>query len=463
MPVGYESHDRAARIADVDDETGPEDGAVDATADAVASVGGEGRVLESGIGTDRLMLPPAADGVEGPLIPGRGAAADFGAVGAGRMLYIDNIRAVLISLVVVGHLAITYSGESGIGDWYFRQSGHVSDATAILMTMLLGIGTAFAMGLFFLIAGYFTPRPYDRKGTGRFLADRLVRLGIPLAFYALIINPLVTYWASVAGGYAGSFWRFVTTRTQDLTEASVGPLWFVEGLLIFSVIYALGRLASDRAGGSNRVKGATRTPGNLAISLFVLAVGLVTFVVRVWAEVGWQWEPPHLELAHFPQYAAMFAAGIVAYRCDWFVTLTDRQARPWGWVALACVLLLPVLAVAAGALEDNVDPALAGGFTWLSLAYSLWEASMCVSMSITALTLFRRRSNKRGRLAQTMGADAYAVYVLHPLIIVPLAILLGGVTWPLELMFLLAAPLGVALCFLIGHAVRRLPLVRQVL
>ena len=159
----------------------------------------------------------------------------------------------------------------------------------------------------------------------------------------------------------------------------------------------------------------------------------------------------------------MFAAGIVAYRRNWFVTVTDRQARPWGWVALAGVLLLPVLAVAAGALEDNVDPALAGGFTWLSLAYSVWEASMCVSVSITALTLFRRRSNKQGRLARTMGADAYAVYVLHPLIIVPLAILLSDLTWPLELMFLLAAPLGVALCFLIGHAVRRLPLVRQVL
>jgi hypothetical protein len=49
------------------------------------------------------------------------------------------------------------------------------------------------------------------------------------------------------------------------------------------------------------------------------------------------------------------------------------------------------------------------------------------------------------------------------LIIVPLAIFLSDLTWPLELMFLLAAPLGLALCFAVGHGIRRLPLVRRVL
>jgi glucan biosynthesis protein C len=319
------------------------------------------------------------------------------------------------------------------------------------------------MGLFYFIAGYFTPRPYDRKGAWRFLADRLVRLGVPLLFYALIINPLVTYWASVAGGYVGSFWQFATSHTQDLTKASVGPLWFVEGLLIFSIVYALGRLAFSRTGGRDVQPGVTPEPGNMAIAIFALAIGLATFVVRFWAKVGWQWEPAHLELAHFPQYIAMFAAGILFYRRGWLAAVLERQARIWVWVTLACVLLLPLLAVAAGALEDRIDPAMAGGISWLSLAYSLWEGFMCVAMSLTALALFRRRFNWQDKLARIMAADSYAVYVLHPLIIVPLAILFSDITWPLELMFLLVAPLGVALCFLIAHAVRQLPLVRQVL
>ncbi len=39
---------------------------------------------------------------------------------------------MLICLVVASHLAISDSAESGIGDWYFRQGGELSDAAAIL-------------------------------------------------------------------------------------------------------------------------------------------------------------------------------------------------------------------------------------------------------------------------------------------------------------------------------------------
>jgi len=261
----------------------------------------------------------------------------------------------------------------------------------------------------------------------------------------------------------GSFWHFASSRIEQLTTAAVGPLWFVEGLLIFSIVYALGRLLRSWGSQPASESGATRSPGNLAIALFALSIGLATFVVRIWAKVGWQWEPPHLELAHFPQYIAMFAAGILAYRCGWLTTMTDHKVRVWSWVALACVLLLPVLAVAAGALEDEIDPAMAGGLTGLSLAYSLWEGFTGVAMSLAILSLFRRRFNRPSRLARAMAADSYAVYVLHPLIIVPLAILLKDLTWPLELMFLLVAPLGIALCFLFGHAIRQMPLVRRVL
>jgi len=74
-----------------------------------------------------------------------------------------------------------------------------------------------------MISGYFTPGPFDRKGAGGFLVDRLKRLGLPLAVYALAINPLVTYLAARNGGYEGSLWRFARERTSDLTNGSVGP------------------------------------------------------------------------------------------------------------------------------------------------------------------------------------------------------------------------------------------------
>jgi fucose 4-O-acetylase-like acetyltransferase len=375
------------------------------------------------------------------------------------MLYVDNIRAGLITLVIVGHMAITYGAP--LGEWYYHE-GEAGTVFSILFTLLLGIGAAFLLGLFFMISGYFTPRPYDRKGPGPFVLDRMKRLGIPLLFYALVINPLVIYLAERHGGYEGSLWRYASANPSNLTNASVGPLWFVEALLVFSIVYALVQLLA-RKPAPPAGHPVAPVPGNRAIALFAVCLGLATFIVRLGAPVGWQWEPPHQELAHWPQYVGFFAVGIVAYRHNWFERFSSAQARLWRWVALALVPLLPALAIAAGALSGEMDTRAAGGFNWLSLAYSLWEGFMGVAMVITVLIWVRDRFNRQGRLLRAMSAASYAVYVLHPLLIVPLALALSGVRLDLGLKFVLVAPLAVVLCFLVGHFVRRLPLVRNVL
>jgi glucan biosynthesis protein C len=377
-----------------------------------------------------------------------------------RLLYVDNMRVALITLVIVGHMAITYGAP--VGDWYYKEQGEVSTVFAVLVMLLLGIGASFLLGLFYMISGYFTPGPYDRKGPGAFVADRLKRLGIPLVFYALFINPLVTYWAAAHGGYEGSFLAYIPTHVPELTRASISVLWFVEALLFFSLVYALVRLLT-KAGGPREETRFAPVPANRSIALFALLLGLATFVVRIWAPMGWWWEPLHQEPGHFPQYAAFFAVGVVAYRHSWFTRITTAQVRPWRWAALALVPLFPALAVAAGALSGEMDPAVNGGLTWLSLAYSLWEGFIGTALVIVALVWCRDRFDRQGRLLRSMSAASYAVYVLHPLLIVTLAIALSGIRLDLSLKFLLVAPVAVLLCFLVGHLVRKLPVVRGIL
>ena len=100
-------------------------------------------------------------------------------------------------------------------------------------------------------------------------------------------------------------------------------------MLIFAAIYALWRrLTGSKAAPSSR---ESRAPSNRAIVLFAVALGLVTFVVRVWVPVGYWFEPQHLQLAHFPQYIALFIIGIVASRGGWFDRLTRAQVRFWRW------------------------------------------------------------------------------------------------------------------------------------
>lgn len=330
------------------------------------------------------------------------------AVARPRLAYIDNLRVLFISLVILVHLAITYG--SPVGSWYYSEKGSIGMVPAILMTIFIAVCQAFIMGFFFLLASYFLPGSADRKGARACVAERLKRLGIPLVFYAIFVNPVLEYAKSVHEGFAGTYPRYAPNHFQNMRTFGVGPLWFVEALLLFSLVYGLWRyLAGTRPVISRR----SRVPSNRVILLAALALGTVAFAARIWAPVGSVLQPFNFQLAHFPQYIALFVVGLVAYRRGWLAALEDAQARPWRWAMIPLALVFPVFLVAGGALDGNTD-ALSGGLHWQSLAYAVWEQLVCVAMVIGLLAWFRDHLNDQGRLLRAIGGDTYAVFVCTP-------------------------------------------------
>ena len=96
-----------------------------------------------------------------------------------------------------------------------------------------------------LISAYFVPGSYDRKGAGRFLKDRLIRLGIPLAIYSWIMSPLLVYVVIAREGRRSlPWWHYLPGLKYFEAVIGSGPLWFVETLLIFSVVYVAWRLVA---------------------------------------------------------------------------------------------------------------------------------------------------------------------------------------------------------------------------
>ncbi len=378
-----------------------------------------------------------------------------------RLLYIDSLRLLLCTLVILHHLAIGYGAA---GDWMYNEEGEISLVSGILLTMFAAINQAFFMGLFFMISSYFSVASYDRKGAGPYLVDRLKRLGIPLLFYQIVIQPLLVY--TVYFSFKESLWQFLPRYLESLKSFADSPLWFVEALLVFAFLYVLWRHLTRSAPASATVRsetpGKSEAPSNVAIAVFALALGLITFVVRIGSPVDKWFEPLHWQLAHWPQYVALYAVGVIAYRRGWFERLSSAQGRLWRWVVLILVPLFPALAIAGGALEGNLDM-FKGGVYWQSLAYAVWEQFMCMAMIVTLLVWFRNRFNHQGRLVKAMSADVYAVYVFFAPVIVLLAMALSGIRLEMGLKFVLVAPVAVVLSFLVGHFVRKLPFARRIL
>jgi glucan biosynthesis protein C len=382
-----------------------------------------------------------------------------------RLFFIDNVGILLITMVVVFHLSVTY-GASGF--WPYQENPHPDDLTALLFTVFTVLNGPYVVGFFFLIAGHFTPGPYDRKHFWPFLRDRLLRLGIPFLFYILVFDPLI-YWRikALLYSYRGSFWSYLGEHFRGYRSLGVGPLWFVEGLLIFTILYALFRLVANSRPLSLPTPVPSQRdgppPSNVAIALFALGLGVATFILRIWLPVGSLINVLSLPIPQFPQYLGLFIVGIVAYRRNWFMGIPDRIGKVWFGVAGFFILVLfPIVFLLGGALDGNTEPYM-GGLHWQSLVFSIWEQFVGAGVILALLVLFRQRFNRQGALARNLSASTYTVYFIHAPVLVFLALALRAFHVHPLLKFALVSPLAVVLCFAISYLLKKLPIVRSIL
>jgi glucan biosynthesis protein C len=380
-----------------------------------------------------------------------GARASTGS----RLLFIDNMRVMLTLQVVLFHLLIIYAGTGG---WLYKE-GREDFVTGALGAWLITVSQAYFMGLFLLISAYFVPGSYDRKGAGRFLKDRLIRLGIPLAVYSWIASPLLKALVlRVKDGVSLPWWHYLPGLKFEAVIGS-GPLWFVETLLIFSVVYVGWRLVVRSRPASSTVD--ARFPGNGVIALFALLLGIVSFGVRLWRPIGWNFSPLNLQFPFFAQYIALFIVGLVAYWRNWLLSLPETTGRLWLGIGIVMVFLFWPLVIGGG-MDKRTEP-FAGGWHWQAIAYALWESFTCLGMCIGLIYLFRRSVNRQGKLARFLSSNAYTAYIIHGVVITIIALAVRDVmVYPL-LKWALAALVTIPLCFGLSHLIRKLPYMDRVL
>ena len=104
---------------------------------------------------------------------------------ADRVVFFDNIRYLMVILVVVLHSACGYSNF--IPYWI------VNDTNSIFFDYLLGILDVFLMPTLFFIAGYFALPSLLKKGRWLFIRSKLKRLGNPWILGVVFLPPFLNY------------------------------------------------------------------------------------------------------------------------------------------------------------------------------------------------------------------------------------------------------------------------------
>ncbi|RKN12954.1 acyltransferase family protein [Streptomyces radicis] len=387
-----------------------------------------------------------------------------------RLHFVDNLRVALTLLVVAHHAAQAY----GPSDWWYVED---QPGTGVL-SAFSAVNGSFFMSLFFFVSACLVPASVDRGGSLAFLRGRLRRLGIPFLVGALTIIPALMYSYYVSyrdyppisfpAYYADIFLGF-GERPADWTGPSwpdlqFGHLWFIQNLLVLSLLYLLchqvARLVRRLAGPADEARPPRSAPGHRALIGFTLAVAAATFLIRLSYPLD-TWVPVlefiQTEPARLAQYAAFFAAGIVAHRRGWLTSLPRRTGYAW----LAVGVGLAAAHFAAGGTDAVWFGA--GGADPASACWAVYETFLCTSLCVGLLTLFREHAAGTHPVLRSMSADAFTVYIVH----LPLVVVLQHAVAPLDLpplqAFGVVTGVAVAVSFPLAAALRRLPGFRAVL
>lgn len=378
-----------------------------------------------------------------------------------RYLFLDNIKVLFTILVIYWHVMVTYIEA---GWWYYKESNPVDPISYVFLLLLVSIGGIFQsslLGLFFLLGGYFTPNSYDRKGAYNFWKERLVRLGIPLVFYVILINPLMIYILAKIGiapwnttpALQGSFldyYYFIFLSWNDFVDflSFSGPMWFLKVLLLFTVVYTLWRQISKLESVNLKIPKELPIPRYLYLLLLAIGLGFLTFLIRIFYPIDVR--PLEIPLGQIIQYLMMFGVGIISVRYLWFEKMTRKHVKLW----LTAIIVSAVLIYLDFFLVLGVDADLivfSGGLNFHALLFAIADNVICMGVIFVLIKVFYAKFNRQGSLLRNISSSAYHMYLVHPPILVALSLGIASLELGPILKIGIVFPLAILICYLVSH------------
>ncbi|MHA2230580.1 MAG: acyltransferase family protein [Candidatus Thorarchaeota archaeon] len=386
-----------------------------------------------------------------------------------RLIFLDNLKIFFVILVIFTHVMVTYGGQ---GSWYYYATLNETYPADILATitlyMIAGVAAIFLpsiMGLFFLMGGYFTPKSYERKGSASFWKERLIRLGIPVLLYVLLVNPIFYYLLAVQGIQpwsstlvAGSFLEYYLGNFQTLPDivdfmTTFAITWFLVVLLILTAVYTIWKQISKRESIQQHIPEELPIPKYIYLLLLAIGLGVIAFLVRITYPV--EQFPLGLPIAYIIQYLMMFSVGVVAVRYDWIKQMTRHHVKVWVITIFVVVILYFTYFFVFVGVESDYSLFL-GGPNVEALVFALVDNIICMGMIFVLIKFFYAKLNTRGNVLKILADNSYLVYLIHPFVVVPISLGLAPVFLSPLIKLAIVIPVSVILCYLITYLIRQL-------
>jgi len=360
-----------------------------------------------------------------------------------RLAFIDNVRSSVIILVVAVHAGVTYSG---LGGWYYIEGApeRLFLPEMVFFGFFLSFLQAWTMGILFFISAYLAVKSLSKRGTIKFINERLFRLGLPLLIYAFIISPFI-YFVLLNGQLGNNILKSYLNFLLDFSRLT-GPLWYVQTLLIFCLLYIVIRKIFPHRKVKNEI-----TAQNIVF--VTMLTGVAAFFIRLVFPIGTSFS--NLQLCYFASYVALFVLGVITGENDLLEHIARKNNKVW--LKLSFFTGTPVwcvIMIFGGALEGKMY--FNGGFNWQSFLFALWEAFTAIGFSIGLLAFFREKINIRNKFTALLAENAFGIYVFHAPVLISVSLLLRRWTTVSTIKFLLVTIISCVTCLLFSAIIRKI-------
>ena len=336
-------------------------------------------------------------------------------------LALVNLRAVVILIVLAFHSVLPYLVSLPATTLPFDSAPYQWLAFPIIdsqrwfgFDLFCAWQDVGLMTLMFFLSGLFVPSSLASKGSWKFLSDRLLRIGLPMALAVIFLAPLA-YYAAYRTTAVDPGPRAYLEHWLALPFWPCGPQWFLGELLAFNILAAaayrfipgwdrhLVRLAA--LADSNPVRFVA---GLATISAAVYVPLMLAYSPFAWVNIG----PISFQSSRPLHYLVYFLAGVAVgtYGLDRGLLDCDGVlARRWpAWLAAAFAGFLLWAAPTSVTLADWSSAPLIAKF-----AAGAGFAVACATSCLCSLAVCLRFAHWRAWAFDSLSTNAYRMYLIH--------------------------------------------------
>jgi glucans biosynthesis protein C len=367
-----------------------------------------------------------------------------------RIYFLDNLRAFVIVLVVVLHGSMVYMAYAP--SWWYV----LDTQNSLFFTILVLLIDVPIMLIMFFVAGYFAMPSLVKRGSGKFVKDKFIRVGAPWLVGSLFLAPPTAYMIyytrqvpmSLLQFWASDFWTVAYQQSV---------YWFLGMLFFFFVILGLVYKVSGRSQAAKRQ--VSKPTWRLFISFWVIT-SLGMFLINQFFSIDTWYTQAYIlvfQPLRVPLYIGYFGLGIYAYLSGWF-SAEGYQPRLPLWTGLWLISGLLYLGNRLLVMPTSPEPT-----PVIQMAHALLLNAFCLSSLMVGVALFQQKVSGSNSFWSSLSASSYGIYYVHPLILYPLAYFFVSVSMPLFVKAPLVILLGIFLSWAVSALVlTKVPILRRV-